>query len=160
MDHPLDFSRIRSETTVVDSLPTNSCSIDAIQRMGFTRECATEIFRRYATGKDRDESPDTLLNYAYRRIRSLRKLSRRGVPAREAMTQVGISQSTQDLLLDPWWSYPFKACQLHFCVHEYIRLNYYVLIQLLWQLKRRANPTLERTWRKWGGLLVVLVVGR
>lgn len=120
-------------------LPTTSISSAALEFIGFTPDAANEIFHNWATRPDPGNNPDTLLSHALGRVGGIDyQAGLQGLSERESIAAMGISEATQDAIMDPHFSHIRETEFLRFWVKHTLRVNYAALERLQNQLQKAA----------------------
>jgi hypothetical protein len=138
------FRSFNSSPDFTLDLPQSAISIDALEFIGFTAETATDIFKRFTSRPDPDINCYDLLDYVHGHTSILSTASYQHYPPAQAMTQIGLTQTMQDAILDPRFSTIFGTETLRFWIDDTLRINYLTLMQLLRRLKNHATGSIAK----------------
>ncbi|KAL8893219.1 MAG: hypothetical protein Q9192_005480 [Flavoplaca navasiana] len=126
------------------NLPDHAESVAAVEFCGFTPNAAQYIYGNYVKSRSVPQNPDDLMDYMF----SQTNLAKNEMPPNEAMSRMGLTQSTQDRILDPRFEQIRGTESIKAWVKDTVRVNYLTLLQLQQRLKAAAIYTHKKKKRK------------
>jgi hypothetical protein len=122
---PVCFTNHSSGHTL--EIPASPVSTEAVEYLGFTPQCASEIFSSWTKRPDPFYNPYSLADYACGHVYIVELRQNASLDYRQAMTKAGIGMELQNTLLKPEFSGIFHTRTLHFWLNDTIRKRFAIL---------------------------------
>ncbi|KAL9596089.1 MAG: hypothetical protein Q9219_006037 [cf. Caloplaca sp. 3 TL-2023] len=120
----------------VFELPEYAVSPAAVEFCGFTPHTAQAICQRFLNRPNPSNNPDELIDYMRGSLLGLDRHN--ALPPREAMTLMGISETTQAAILHPDYYHIFRSQTTTYWALDTVTVNWKTLLHLQDKLKEAA----------------------
>ncbi|KAH0338369.1 hypothetical protein KCU81_g7686, partial [Aureobasidium melanogenum] len=125
------------------TLPSTANSIAGLEFIGFTHATATHIYKIYSKYELSSTSPaadnEDLFSFTHGHTIMINTSRFTASTDRQTMTNLGISEDTQNRILNPRFEGVRETESLEYWIEDTVRVDYHTLIRMIERRKEREN---------------------